>query len=642
MDLRQLKSLIAVSEEKTFIGAARRLHLAQPALSRQIRTFEREIGTAVFHRGRAGVTLTPAGEICVKAARSILDKVEAAVRETRMASAGRLGSCTIYASQWAVWSGFTGKLLAHLAALDPGIDVIVKEGQMGEQWKCLRENHVDIAIATAPPSGYEDIHSETLLEDVADIALLSPRHPLASRSSIRLEELAGEVLLTYQSNLQSTIERHLDEAFKRSRFVPRKMLKLPTTESLIARISAGMGWSIHRRALKGRIRDIATVTIEDFGFPVPVTLMHRANESQPQILEVARRIRELAAMEYPQMRPPGAYENTFEYPAATVPVEGLVEIRDLRYFAAVVEERGIGRAALRLGLTQPALSRQIRSVERSVGVSLVARATRGIIPTTAGKRLYNAARDILEEVALLPAEVERGQRAAAGQCMIAAIQSGTARDLLSSTMRTAGERFAHLELSVHNIPTPRQPRAIHTGEIDIGICHPFFNLTEGYSDLELRELLTDEIDGALLPRSHPLAAQTTIGFDDLASVPFIFFHREFHPAFHDYLLDVFRRLGYIPRMGQLQDGLQTQWSLCEAGAGWCLSFASHRNDPPPGLVSIPIDNFRIPWGLNILSRKNETRPAARAVIDILFEEASQRNREEAFQSLDTLPVFVPG
>ncbi|HMA20585.1 MAG TPA: LysR family transcriptional regulator, partial [Gemmatimonadaceae bacterium] len=123
-----MKALIAVSEEKTFIGAARRLHLAQPALSRQIRTFEREIGTAVFHRGRAGVTLTPAGEICVKAARSILGKVEVAVRDTRMASAGRLGSCTIYASQWAVWSGFTGKLLAHLAALDPGIDVIVKEG----------------------------------------------------------------------------------------------------------------------------------------------------------------------------------------------------------------------------------------------------------------------------------------------------------------------------------------------------------------------------------------------------------------------------------------------------------------------------------------------------------------------------------
>src|SRR4029079_3738821 len=138
MDLRQLKALVAVAEETTFIGAARRLNLAQPALSRQIRSLEKEIGTAVFIRGRGGVTLTPAGDICIRAARSIIEKVDNAVRGAKLANEGKAGTCTIYVSQWCVWTGFTGKVLAHTARLDPGIEVIIRDGHIGTQWHCLR------------------------------------------------------------------------------------------------------------------------------------------------------------------------------------------------------------------------------------------------------------------------------------------------------------------------------------------------------------------------------------------------------------------------------------------------------------------------------------------------------------------------
>jgi DNA-binding transcriptional LysR family regulator len=515
MDLRQLRSVVAVAEEKTFVKASRRLNVAQPALSRQIRSFEKEIGTAVFQRGRGGVTMTPAGEICLRAARSIIDSVASAVAGTRLASAGKVGTCTIYVSQWCVWTGFTGRLLAHLAKHDPGIEITVREGQIGVQWECLRKGHVDISIATHPPTGYDDIYSETLLEDVADIAIVSPQHRLAGRPSITLDELADETLLTYESRVLSTLERELRSAFQRNGFTPQNTRTLATTESLLARVSAGLGWSIHRRSLKGKIPDVATVPIENFGFQVPITLMHRSKEVQPHILEVARRIREVAAAEYPHMRPTLPYEEKPDKVSPDASHEGLVELRDLRYFAAVVEERGIGRAALRLGLTQPGLSRQIRSLEQEIGVSLIARATRGIVPTIAGTSLYKAAREILGEVSRLPAEVERGQRAAAGRCMIASIPSGIVRDILRSVIQTAGERYAHLELSVHNIPTPQQPEALHDGEFDIGLCHPFFNLTEGYPELECRELLVDSINGALLPENHPLALRDSITFDDL-------------------------------------------------------------------------------------------------------------------------------
>jgi DNA-binding transcriptional ArsR family regulator len=77
----------------------------------------------------------------------------------------------------------------------------------------------------------------------------------------------------------------------------------------------------------------------------------------------------------------------------------------------VIEEETIGRAADRLGLSQPTLSRQLRQLERDLGVTLLERAPRGIVPTTAGESLYRDSRGILDEVARLPAEVARGQRA---------------------------------------------------------------------------------------------------------------------------------------------------------------------------------------------------------------------------------------
>src|SRR5881394_2803171 len=98
MELRQLRYLIAVAEETTFVRAAERLRLAQPALSRQIHSLEKELGTLVFKRGRAGVTPTIAGEIALTAAKSVVRKVDEAVSRARMADAGRIGGVRIYAS----------------------------------------------------------------------------------------------------------------------------------------------------------------------------------------------------------------------------------------------------------------------------------------------------------------------------------------------------------------------------------------------------------------------------------------------------------------------------------------------------------------------------------------------------------------
>src|SRR5215203_1137390 len=113
------------------------------------------------------------------------------------------------------------------------------------------------------------------------------------------------------SNTLSNVERDIRAEFARLGFGPLRTHSLATSESLVARVSAGLGWSIHRRSLRGKIPDVATVPIEDFAVPIPVTLLHRASEAQPHILEVARRIREVATLSHPAMRPLGSLELPF-------------------------------------------------------------------------------------------------------------------------------------------------------------------------------------------------------------------------------------------------------------------------------------------------------------------------------------------
>jgi DNA-binding transcriptional LysR family regulator len=104
---------------------------------------------------------------------------------------------------------------------------------------------------------------------------------------------------------------------------------------------------------------------------------------------------------------------------------------------------------------------------------------------------------------------------------------------------------------------------------------------------------------------------------ELASEPFLFFRREFHPAFHDYLMDLFRSRNFHPVLGPMQEGLQTMWAMIAAGQGWSLGFGRQRDDPPPGIVVVPVNRISIPWGVVILTRRDESRPVTLAVIDLV-------------------------
>jgi DNA-binding transcriptional LysR family regulator len=625
VELKHLRYLIAVSEETTFIRAAERLHLAQPALSRQIHKFEKEIGAPVFERGRAGVTLTEAGKICLQVARNVMDRVESAANNARMADAGRGGDCRIFVSKWAVWSGFSGRLVGYLSLVEPTIRVTIHEGDISGHWRGLQRRDVDVTIGTQPPATLTDLHSEILIDDIVDIALLGQNHPLARRKSVTLSDLANDTFLIFDDSIVNYEDYDLFALFERSGFNPTRIRRIPSSEPVLALVAAGQGWSLQRRSLRDRIPGFATVPIRNFEFHYPVALLRREDETRSVVFTVMDRIRQLAARDYPDLYHPSATDvkkirnvrgqSTFEHQ---------LELRALRYFTAVIEDQTIGRAAERLELSQPTLSRQIRSLERDLGVILLERAPRGIVPTAAGESLYRDAHGILDEVARLPAEVERGRRAASRHCAIAATPSSNIRDILSTVLRQAKERH-QIDIFVQETLTPVQPAALHDATYDIGLCHPFTNLMAGYPDVDCRLLLNDVLDGALLPFSHPLSKRRTICFTDLEDIPFLFFQREFHPPFYDFVMETFRRQDYRPLIGPMQEGLWTMWALAAEGEGWCLGSASERKNPPAGLIGVKVEGFNIPWGVNLLTRRDESRFTPVTVTNLLLDAARDVN-----------------
>ena len=624
MELRQLRYLIAVNEESTFVKAAERLHLAQPALSRQIQNLEKELGAKIFIRGRTGVSLTPAGAICVGAARSLVRKADAAIERTRMAEEGRVGMCAIFASQWAMWSGFSARLVAYLATLEPDITISLEEAGPGGQWGSVRDGTVDIAIATKPFDEFNDLVSEPLIDDIANMAVLGIDHPLAQRESLRLEELEGESFLTYDATILNYADHDVEGEFLRSGFVPKNRRYFSSAEGLMAMVIAGFGWSIHRRSLSGKIPNVAMVPIENFALGIPVTLVRRANRLTPVMRRVVHRMRELAREDYPELYVPAPNDDaTSDASPMLQPRPNKLELRDLRYFVAAVENKTIGRAATSLGISQPALSRQLRDLEADMGVELLERSPHGVTPTLAGRAFLADAKEILADAERLPVEVARGERAVAGKCVIGSVPSGEVQALVARVVASAASRYPEVDLHIQNIATPLQPAAVQAGTIDFGICHPFPGLVTAYPDLECYELLSDEIDSALVSVDHPLAKRDSVGLDELSDIPFLFFRREFHPAFHDYLMDVFRAKGFRPREGAMQEGLQTMWALTAAGEGWSLGFGRQRKNPPRGLAAVPITGLSIPWGAVLVTRRDESRPIALAMIDLIHQARPQ-------------------
>src|SRR6187431_794617 len=218
-----------------------------------------------------------------------------------------------------------------------------------------------------------------------------------------------------------------------------------------------------------------------------------------------------------------------------------MELRHLRYFVAVAEELHFGRAAQRLHIQQPPLSRQIQLLEAELGFSLFERSRRRVELTPAGTALLGRARQVFDALEVAVHDARSASEGESGRLVIG-YPSSLAYSGLTELLRAFRTRFPSVELSLRELPPGDQIDGLKAGNLDVGFVRTSLDDPTLVAELVRRESLM-----VVLPDDHRLATRRNIPLADLAREPFVMFPRARGPAFFDQLMALCGAAGFAPR-----------------------------------------------------------------------------------------------
>jgi LysR family transcriptional regulator, transcription activator of glutamate synthase operon len=246
MEIRQLRSAIAIARRLSFTAAAEELAVAQPALSQQIAALERELGVRLFDRTNRRVSLTDAGRAFVARAERVIADLEAAAEEMTAFAGGLRGRVVVGAHQ-SFAEHVLPKLLGRFHAEQPGIEVAMREGMADELLARLASGTIDVFIGHLPgartPAG---CHAQPLYEDELVIAVAA-RHPLGLRSSVRIEELRDEPFVIFRPGSGST--HFLNQLTREAGFEPRVAFESEDSLTVRSLVAEGLGIALFPRVI---------------------------------------------------------------------------------------------------------------------------------------------------------------------------------------------------------------------------------------------------------------------------------------------------------------------------------------------------------------------------------------------------------
>ena len=283
--MRHLRSFVVLAEERHFGRAAMRLHIAQPALSQQLRQLEHEVGGRLLDRSTRRVELTAAGRLLCERALEVLATVDRTVDDLGLLAAGRAGR---------VRMGFVGtatyevlpRVALRVRAELPDVELEVRgEWLAPALLDAVRASELDIAVLRPGPGMLDDVVVEPLREEPL-IAVLPGGHPLASAHAVDLVDLAGSRLITHPSGHRSTMQPLVLDVWRRAGLDP-EIVEVGETCTLVVIVAAGMGIGLVPASVRAlRLDGVAYVPLAGDPVTVPLVLAHRRDPS-PAVARVA-------------------------------------------------------------------------------------------------------------------------------------------------------------------------------------------------------------------------------------------------------------------------------------------------------------------------------------------------------------------
>ena len=243
MELRHLRYFIAVAEEENVTRAARRVHVSQPALSRQIRDLEEDLGFLLLERSAKSVRLTDAGRVFLNEARAVLKRADEAVKAARAAALGETGEIHVgYAP-----SPTVELLPCALHAFQntaPGVRVELHDLSSEEMLRGLSEGKLDLCLMVRPSAKAMKGFKFELLREYPVCVGVPPTHPFARQKQVKLSQLKDQPLLAFSRADYPEYQPMLEEMFASVGGKPRIAEEHSSGTSLIAAAGAGCGLAI--------------------------------------------------------------------------------------------------------------------------------------------------------------------------------------------------------------------------------------------------------------------------------------------------------------------------------------------------------------------------------------------------------------
>src|SRR5215472_7445053 len=298
-----------------------------------------------------------------------------------------------------------------------------------------------------------------------------------------------------------------------------------------------------------------------------------------------------------------------------------MELRHLRYFIAVAEEGHMTRAAARLGIQQPPLSQQIRSLEAELQVQLFRRKPRGVELTPAGDAFLAEARTILDRAQHAALAARRAARGEAGRLGLGFTSSASFHPLVPRVIREFREMSPLVSLTMEEDGTAELVEGLRAEQIDAAFVRSPIGPAP---DLTVHSLLEEEMMAAL-PVGHRLAARTKprLPLAALESETFILYRRPLGPGLYDAIIAACQRAGYSPRIGQEAPRMLATLSLVAAGLGVTLIPSSMQRIGIEDVAYRAVDRKAgLIAPLNLACRRDEDAPAAHRFISLVRQTAA--------------------
>jgi len=290
-----------------------------------------------------------------------------------------------------------------------------------------------------------------------------------------------------------------------------------------------------------------------------------------------------------------------------------MELRHLRYFTVAGEEEHFGRAADRLHIVQPALTKQIKQLEDELGIYLFERLKRGVRLTLAGRSFLEDARRILGSVEAAIEQTKQVAQGKIGQLRIGFVDStmlGGEAPLILNEFR---DRFPHVRLSLKADTSVNCGTFLKDKTINLGIVHW---LPSDLAELRFHRIGEERLLLAV-PRTHPFSQRRTLKLKDLRDVPFVWFSRDVSPMYYDRVFDACRRAGVIPKVIQEANSIPTMLGLVAAGMGVCFVYKSTEHWRPDNVAIVGITDSRLSVNVYVIWRRDDSSPSLRHFLDVV-------------------------